>query len=292
MLVVSRVAALAWVIAIGSVLCSTRANGDVRAGAAGLTPEVPLSANAGRLIVVQPRPVDSTLEVDPGTTVHRAAPGEHRHQFSVALRNPSSLPVVVNAIHTSCGCTVVHLPAQPWVIEPRKTEILPVAVDFAGKRGQFTKTATLETSRGIREIALTVEVPPPADEAERRALGIQLATLDRQAVFKGDCARCHVAPAVGLHGAKLYSAACGICHDAEARASMVPDLRALPAPLSSELWRTLIEHGRPGTLMPAFAESEGGPLSPAQVDSLVEYMRAAFPPKVHAPGNAGPVVDR
>jgi len=101
---------------------------------------------------------------------------------------------------------------------------------------------------------------------------MQLALTDRQAVFKGDCAKCHVEPAVGKTGVGLYQAACAICHDSQNRASMVPDLRHLKHPTDREHWIKWTSFGRPGSLMPAFAQSEGGPLTDAQIDSLASYL--------------------
>ena len=42
-------------------------------------------------------------------------------------------------------------------------------------------------------------------------------------------------------------------------------------------WRKWITYGRAGSMMPAFAEAEGGPLNQQQIDSLVDFMVKAFP---------------
>ena len=42
------------------------------------------------------------------------------------------------------------------------------------------------------------------------------------------------------------------------------------APRDAAFWRGLIAHGREKTLMPAFAQSDGGPLQDTQIESLVE----------------------
>jgi mono/diheme cytochrome c family protein len=102
---------------------------------------------------------------------------------------------------------------------------------------------------------------------------------DRQAVFKGDCAKCHVEPAVGRTGQALFEAACAICHESPHRATMVTDLRALKVAPTPEYWQAMISHGKPNTLMPAFLQSEGGPLTEEQVKSLVDYMTHYYPPR-------------
>ena len=58
---------------------------------------------------------------------------------------------------------------------------------------------------------------------------------------------------------------------------MVPDLRNLNHPTDADHWRRWITYGRAGSMMPAFAEAEAGPLNPQQVDAVVAFMLKAFP---------------
>jgi len=111
----------------------------------------------------------------------------------------------------------------------------------------------------------------------QRAVGIAMAKVDRQAVFKGDCAGCHERNVQGSYGKALYDSACAICQEARPRASMIPDLHHLTMPTNMEFWRTWIASGKPGTLMPAFAASQAGPLTDAQIVSLAVYLKAANP---------------
>jgi mono/diheme cytochrome c family protein len=53
---------------------------------------------------------------------------------------------------------------------------------------------------------------------------------------------------------------------------MVPDLRNLKHPTDAAHWRQWIATSKPGSLMPAFGKAFDGPLSDAQIDSLVEYL--------------------
>ena len=115
--------------------------------------------------------------------------------------------------------------------------------------------------------------------AAQRAQNLKIATADRQAVFKGDCAGCHAKSAEGKYGRELYFAACGICHEDERRAATVPDLHTIKEPTNVEFWRTWVMHGKQGSLMPAFATTEGGPLTNAQINTLAYYLAAAIPSK-------------
>ena len=116
-----------------------------------------------------------------------------------------------------------------------------------------------------------------------RAAGITAAKIDREAVFKGDCAKCHLKNIQGKYGQQLFDALCAICHEATPRASMVPDLHNLKEATSEEFWRTWITSGKAGTLMPAFATAQGGPLNDLQIASLAAYLNATHPSKVPPP---------
>jgi hypothetical protein len=58
---------------------------------------------------------------------------------------------------------------------------------------------------------------------------------------------------------------------------MVPDLKTLTHPTDAEYWRNWINYGRAGSMMPAFAQAEGGPLNESQVNALVNFMVQAYP---------------
>jgi len=94
-------------------------------------------------------------------------------------------------------------------------------------------------------------------------------------------------------GIELYQAACAICHNSPHRATMVPALRAPPREQQATLyWKQWITHGKPGTLMPAFDQAEGGPLTSETGESrtagLVEALRRA---RKAAPDLASEIVD-
>jgi mono/diheme cytochrome c family protein len=136
-------------------------------------------------------------------------------------------------------------------------------------------------------LQISVPMPPAVStDPENRARNMQLAAGDRQAVFKGDCIRCHVTPTIGQMGQPLYGAACGICHDAAHRNAMVPDLRMLPHPTNHDFWKAMIVAGKPNTLMPGFSADVGGPLTRAQIDSLADYLTQEISP--HHPAAGAP----
>jgi len=212
---------------------------------------------------------------NPAVIAYEAHAGEAAKAFAFEVSNPSTAAITVEAVTPSCGCTVVKVPPLPWTLAPGEKGRIDASMDWRGRFGLFTKSIAVATSAGPQLLTLNIQIPTPEGVVElpiARARNLATASTDRQAVFRGDCAKCHVEPAAGKIGRELYTAACGICHEAEHRATMVPDLKALPHSTDAAHWRHWITYGKSGSLMPAFAQREGGPLTDQQIDSLVEYL--------------------
>jgi mono/diheme cytochrome c family protein len=226
--------------------------------------------------------VDTLLAFDATTKSVTVTNGTPQAQFMFNLTNISSEVVVITSVATSCGCTVAKLPEQPWHLAPGSNGELHVTMNLAGKMGTVPKTVTVNTEKnGSKSLIVRTTIlpsPPPATmNPGDRENNQKLALADRQAVFKGDCAKCHADPTQNKMGPELFALACGICHEGQNRASMVPNLHALPKEKNPEYWRTWITYGRPGSLMPAFSKKEGGILDDAQIASLVSYLMTTIP---------------
>lgn len=220
------------------------------------------------------------LAFDAEQKEYLAKAGEPNGSFTFNVTNISSGDVAITYVQTSCGCTTAKI-QLPMKLAPAATAEIPINMSLAGKSGVVIKTVTIHTDHGSKVLMVksTIETAPPDSAAEmmNRQRNQQIAMQDRQSVFKGECAKCHVEPVIGKTGKELFAAACGICHEAEHRATMVQDLHQLKVPPNAEYWKFFIVNGKPGTLMPAFAQAQGGPLSDAQVASLVEYLVKDFP---------------
>lgn len=218
--------------------------------------------------------------INKDTTVPYGTP-EAKFEFS--LTNIASGPVVISSVATSCGCTVAKLPSQPWFLAPGSNGQIHVTMNVANKTGRVTKIVTVNSDKGTKMLLVNTTILPATGATSAgmgdRARNQQIATADRQAVFRDDCARCHAQPAEGKYGKDLYVAACGVCHESDHRATMVQNLHAIPQDTNAEFWRNWITNGKVGTLMPAFAQSQGGPLTDAQISSLVRYLVVAIPSK-------------
>ena len=207
--------------------------------------------------------------------------GDEAGHLFFSFTNVSTSDVVIQNVHPGCGCTTAQVPAN-WVIPPGTTGTIPVTINLHGNTGTLFKNLTVTTDKGVKMLNFRVNVlpvPMPVMTAADRTNNLKIAMTDRQAVFHGDCATCHLKQGEGKYGKALYDADCGICHEGEHRASMVPDLHNLKVPTSPEFWHTWITHGKPLSLMPAFCGADGGPLSDMQISSLIVYLNFAIPPK-------------
>ena len=193
----------------------------------------------------------TAVAADPSATVDRnpivwdamektaeAKAGEGAADFVFKATNTSSRPVTIISVHPSCGCTVVDLPAAPWVLAPGASGNLPATVDFSGKDGALTKSLFVESSAGAQTLLIHIKLPPADPEA--RAKNQALAKADRQAVFRGECASCHVIPGFRRTGEELFRGVCLNCHTTLERASMVPDLFSARGHRDAAWWRTWI----------------------------------------------------
>jgi len=209
-------------------------------------------------------------------------------RFTFSFTNVSPGIVAILSGRGSCSCTTVQLPPTPWLIPAGGTGQIEADINLAvaGRTGIIFKQAIISTDKGTKNLLLRANIQPPVPvnmTADQLAAGIAAAKVDRQAVFKGDCAACHMKNIEGKNGVDLFKATCAICHEAEHRATMVPDLGKLTVPTNEEFWRTWITIGKPGTLMPAFATSQGGPLNEMQVASLAAYLNYIHPSQVPVP---------
>lgn len=235
-------------------------------------------------------------EQQKAVSVTNGTPEAH---FTFSLTNISSSDVTISYVRPSCGCTVAKLPANPWRLSPKESGQFFVTMQLAGTPpgGTKIKTLTVITDKGSEVLYIRATVLPAVMGMTQmdRVNNQKIAMADRQKVFQGNCATCHVAPAKDATGRdkmgkELFTAVCGVCHEAANRATFVPDLHHLPEPTNEQFWRNWISHGKPGTLMPAFARSEGGILSDEQIESLVQYLSSTIPSHPAAPAPVNGVV--
>jgi len=216
-----------------------------------------------------------------------ATNGQDFARFTFDFTNVTSGNLTILTVHPSCGCTTAELPPTPWTLPAGTSGEIKLSVNLQGKAGTLFKQVNVTTDKGFKNLMLRINIlpePPMPEMTEaQRDAGIAAAKADRQAVFKADCASCHVKRIEGKYGPDLFNAICAVCHEAQNRATMVPDLHNLKVPTNEEFWRTWITSGKAGSLMPAFATSQGGPLNDLQIASLAAYLNAVIPSHVSQP---------
>lgn len=239
--------------------------------------------------------------------------GDAEAHFTFWVTNTSPGELLLNNVSASCGCTTLDLAPFPWKLPSGTVTNVKARVDIKGKSGTLAKTLMVISSAGQQTLVMRITIPkdPNIAKMEREA-NMAIAKADRQAVFRGDCARCHFTPALFKKGEDLFASTCAICHDPATwaksathdltqgaepdthhRNEMVSDLATLKTNLTKEAWKTIIAGGgtKPGSLMPAFAKQNGGPLSAEQIDGLVEYVIKKFPFKSATAKEPAPKAD-
>lgn len=213
-------------------------------------------------------------------------PLQSSNTFVFWVTNTAATNVTIDHVQPSCGCTVARLPKDPWPLNPGESGPITATVNFAGKSGSFTKTLTVHSTEGQQMLQMKLTVPFDPKAMERQA-NMNKALADKQAVFKGDCAACHVEKGKGKSGEELYVADCAICHEPEhGKAEMVSDLHNLNKKTDKAYWKYFITNGGK-TLMPAFSKAQGGPLGDEEIDKLAEFLDKKFPsPAVLKPFSA------
>ncbi len=232
----------------------------------------------------------NALKFDAEQKEFNAGPADVSAPFTFHVTNVSAQAVSINRLSTSCGCTVAQLPSQPYLLGAGSNVAINVTLDLRGKMGTVVKSVSVDSAAGFKSLLVKANIPAPTNAAPNaaivnaatpamndRAKNIQAALTDRQAVLKGDCAKCHVDKGIGKFGKELYDADCGICHEAEHRAAMVPDLKIPRTQRDLAFWVKWINEGKAGTMMPAFGSQHGGPLTAEQADSLAIYLYQTLP---------------
>jgi len=209
--------------------------------------------------------------------------------FTFWFTNTAASEFVITDARSFCFCTVPSLPSKPWHIAPGTNSPIQVKMDLRGKIGTVQKEVVVDTTSGSKQLLVRAHVhstpapPTPAiagrSEAERLA-GVGKALVDRQVVFRdANCTACHFTPAENkTDGMAIYNGVCSVCHDSKNRAPSVTDLRALKHETDADYWKFWISTGREGTMMPAFAQSQGGPLNAQQIEALAAYCVKTFQP--------------
>lgn len=185
-------------------------------------------------------------------------------KFSFPFRNEGDADLILEGLRTTCGCTAASASSGPF--RPGESSEITATYDTRGKFGHTQKEITVLSNdpKSPHHLMLTGMVT--GSEHPMKGTG--------DVLFSGSCAACHAVPAKGKMGKELYDATCFMCHDSpqqHGRSALAADQFGL-AKLSKSDLKRVITHGVPGTSMSAFSDRKKGPLTKAQISSLVDYI--------------------
>lgn len=208
----------------------------------------------------------------------RLSPEHRAHDFGTVLQgkivehsfpftNTGDADLVIEEVSTPCGCTAVL--ADKTVVAPGEASSIDVTYDSAARSGVVERIITvLSNDPEEPEMELTLVAHVDASQHAGFKAG--------EALFGPKCGSCHATPAENKSGQALYDAVCWFCHGTARQGNTAAPLGPYPAAVDTEIGR-LIAEGIAGTEMPAFGRDAGGPLTRAQIGSLVELLHTPLP---------------
>jgi hypothetical protein len=130
-------------------------------------PSFPAAGTFGLLLLLTGTPLQAELQWVNRVVSHEARLGEDSVVLSFPFSNPTSKPITITAIETSCGCTVASLDQKTYA--PGEKGKLDVTFDAKGMAGVQQKTlyVTTDASRDSTTLTLRVTLPTWLEIAPR-----------------------------------------------------------------------------------------------------------------------------
>lgn len=188
-----------------------------------------------------------------------------KHTFK--FQNQGAGKVKIVNTETSCGCTTASAALKEYA--PHGSGEMEVVVDTKGKKGIVVKTVTLtlensEVEKAELSLAMKLEPPPHPKIGNVRNINADAA-----------CKSCHLESGEGQSGIFLFHRVCSQCHGKKGVGGFG---RALNDPewqkVDDAHIRNTIQGGISDKGMPSFVDGVAPPLTEAQIDSLVQYIRS------------------
>ncbi len=205
------------------------------------------------------------------------------HVFKVL--NTGTKPLVITRVSTSCGCTAAMMESS--VIDPGQTGRLRVSFNPHGQKQSVTRTVTIHSNdpeRPTLPIKISAQVAVPGESTKAPAPVKRAHPPEAKLELKAACLKCHGPGSPSQKGAKLFASACSACHGASGQGIAIdreiigPPLRLVSTTVKTPAGITqVIAAGTGHPRMPGYAKAYGGPLTDAQVASLVDLIIKGFP---------------
>jgi uncharacterized protein DUF1573/cbb3-type cytochrome c oxidase subunit III len=180
------------------------------------------------------------------------------HQFAIPLKNTAGRPLHILSVEATC--VYMEASIDRTDVAPGETATLTVQIDAGGNLGRLAKIVEILNTFSSEPYILTIRGTIMHREYDRG---------QPRLMFSGACEKCHVGTPIGTkEGQELYDAVCYLCHK-DSLLSSASDAAAV---------RRIVAKGVPGTSMPGFAGTAGGPLTMPQIDSLAGLITSKHPP--------------
>lgn len=197
---------------------------------------------------------------------------DEKRSFEWKYFNDGDLPLTILDTKPSCGCTASV--SRDKTVPPGAGGTLAVTFDGAGQSGSIRKSLAVRSDDPVHAVVLlTILAQVTPADAPQVPGGHPPVT--GQSMLMGSCGTCHAEPASGKTGEALWAAVCAMCHGKEGEGGRSVALRDMSY-LGSHDDKALAEvvaYGTTNPRMPGFSDVMGGPLSGAQIDSLVKTLR-------------------
>ena len=174
--------------------------------------------------------------------------------LDLQIKNISEQTIQIKSIKPSCGCT--EAVAIPKILLPDKQGVIRVTINTTAKVGKVLKT--LDVFTDFQEEPFIFKLRANITHTVGK-------TINASVIFQENCRKCHVGNKIASKkGELLFNAVCFMCHK---------NYSSLGTLSKTKLKKALFE-GVPGTSMPGFAKTSGGPLTPAQIESLIKFLKS------------------
>lgn len=189
-----------------------------------------------------------------------------KHDFRLTNNGPD--PLIIKGWRSDCECTTASIGKRRLRSGEKTT--LRVVMDTTMKLSSTEKHIEISSNDAERP-TITIVINATVDPHKG------LVPTGRSKIFSGRCAKCHVDQGKGMMGDDLFFADCVMCHQPEppkhksVGGSLTPRNYGDPAVVQAVKRATC--YGTQSGAMPGFLDKVGGPLTEAQIDSIIEYLK-------------------
>lgn len=200
-------------------------------------------------------------------------PSNQKVSLAWKFRNDGDAPLKILKTKPSCGCTATLV--QEGATPAGGAGTIELVFDPIGQFGQVRKSLAVTTNdprRPVVVLVLKADVVP----TDVTPVAGGHPSISGQSMLMGPCGACHARPAAEKSGEDLYRAICAMCHGPSGEGGRAVTLRSANYLASHEdkALADAIAYGTVNPKMPGFSDMMGGPLTQAQIESLVKLLRA------------------